>query len=98
MTQDPSAGAGRQYGGVNRPSAAEQEGRAYEEAVEHEAVSGIDFEEHELHATGRTCVRCGQVITPEQDVRRTASGAYEHEFCPAAPGRPEPGAVPAADG
>jgi hypothetical protein len=58
----------------------EEEGRRWEEAVEHQATD-VDFEDNELRAAGRTCVRCGRVIAPEDDVRRTVSGAYEHEVC-----------------
>ena len=43
---------------------------------------GIDLESNELHASGRTCARCGQTIGPAEDARRTASGAYQHEICP----------------
>jgi hypothetical protein len=88
MSEDPAADIGRQHGGVELPSPAEQEGRAYEEAVEHEVLSEVDFEGHELHAAGRKCARCGQVIKPDDDVRRTAGGAYEHEFCEVRPGGP----------
>jgi hypothetical protein len=80
MTEDPTIG--RQHGGFQLPSAQDQAGRAYEEALEHETVADVDFESHELHAAGRKCVRCGRVIQPGEDVRRTASGAYEHELCP----------------
>jgi predicted RNA-binding Zn-ribbon protein involved in translation (DUF1610 family) len=52
-----------------------------EEAGEHLVSPGIDLESNELHASGRTCPRCGQKFLPEDDVRRTASGAYQHEFC-----------------
>jgi hypothetical protein len=52
-----------------------------EEAEEHLLVSGADLESNELHSQGRTCARCGQKFLPEDDVRRTASGAYQHEFC-----------------
>jgi len=44
--------------------------------------TSLDLEGNELHATGQTCARCGQAITADQDVRRTASGAYQHEICP----------------
>ena len=51
-------------------------------AEEHLMMTGLDPEGNELHATGRTCARCGQTITADQDVRRTASGDYQHEICP----------------
>ena len=59
----------------------EEAGRRYEEAVEHETDAGIDFEENELHAVGQTCTRCGRSIAAQEDVRRTASGGYQHEYC-----------------
>ena len=59
----------------------EEAGRRYEEAVEHETYAGTDFEENELHATGLTCARCGRSIAAQEDVRRTASGGYQHEYC-----------------
>ena len=40
-----------------------------------------DLESNELHASGRVCAHCGRVIGPDEDVRRTASGAYQHENC-----------------
>jgi hypothetical protein len=42
----------------------------------------IDFETNALHATGRTCARCGREIKPEEDVRRLLSGDYQHDVCP----------------
>jgi len=42
-----------------------------------------DFETNELHAVGRTCVRCHGTITASQDVRRHLDGSYQHEICPA---------------
>jgi hypothetical protein len=59
----------------------EEEGRRLEEAVEHETYGATDFEENELHATGQTCARCGRPIKPGDEVRRTASGGYQHEYC-----------------
>ena len=61
----------------------EEEGRRLEEAVEHETYGHTDFEENELHAEGQTCPRCGRAIAPGDEVRRTASGGYQHEVCPA---------------
>ncbi len=81
MTEDPSSYADRPQRDVDLPRPGLAEGSAYEEAVEHEARADVDFEENELHAAGKTCARCGRAIRPEEDVRRTASGAYEHEFC-----------------
>jgi hypothetical protein len=61
----------------------EEEGRRLEEAVEHETYGETDFEENELHADGQMCARCGRAIAPGDEVRRTASGGYQHEVCPA---------------
>ncbi len=63
----------------------EEEGRRYEEAVEHQTYTDVDFEDNELRAAGQRCARCGRVIAPEDDVRRTASGGFEHEVCPGPP-------------
>jgi hypothetical protein len=59
----------------------EEEGRRFEEAVEHETRAGEDFEQNELHAAGQTCARCGRIIAPGDEVRRTASGGFQHELC-----------------
>ncbi|HSS89169.1 MAG TPA: hypothetical protein VLL69_07620 [Streptosporangiaceae bacterium] len=61
----------------------EEEGRRLEEEVEHETYGEADFEENELQAAGQTCARCGRAIAPGDEVRRTASGGYQHEVCPA---------------
>jgi hypothetical protein len=52
-----------------------------EEAEEHFLSPDADLEGNELHASGRVCALCGQVIRPEDDVRRTARGTYQHEVC-----------------
>jgi hypothetical protein len=52
-----------------------------EEAEENFLSPDIDLETNELHAGGRICARCGQRISPEDDVRRTVSGRYQHEVC-----------------
>jgi hypothetical protein len=79
MTEDPtSTPEGYRLRNVN-----EEEGRRLEEAVEHETYGEADFEENELHAAGQTCARCGRPIAPGDEVRRTASGGYQHEVCPA---------------
>ncbi|MGE5285850.1 MAG: hypothetical protein ACM3ML_01335 [Micromonosporaceae bacterium] len=52
-----------------------------QEADERLMDADADIESNELHAGGRICARCGQVIRPGDDVRRTASGAYKHEVC-----------------
>jgi hypothetical protein len=68
--------------GVNLPLPGIQTAHDMEAAEEQLTDIGIDLESNELHAGGRTCARCGQTIGPGQDVRRTASGAYQHEICP----------------
>lgn len=52
-----------------------------EEAEEHFLASDVDLEGNELHASGQVCARCGQAIRPEDDVRRTVRGTYQHEVC-----------------
>jgi hypothetical protein len=51
--------------------------------VSHQDQPGYDFEDNELHAVGRVCARCGQVIRPGQDVRLHDAGQWMHESCPA---------------
>jgi hypothetical protein len=53
-----------------------------EAAEEHFLSEDADLESNALHASGQACARCGQPIRPEDDVRRTLSGTYQHEFCP----------------
>ena len=69
--------------GVDLPLPGIQTAHDIEDAQEHLLSPGAELESNELHASGRTCARCGQTIGPEEDVRRTASGAYQHEFCEA---------------
>lgn len=69
--------------GVNVPYPGIQTAHDVEEAEEHALDAGIDLESNELHATGQTCARCGRQFLPGEDVRRTASGAYQHDTCPA---------------
>ncbi len=68
--------------GVNLPLPGIKTAQDIEEAGEHLLNTGADLESNELHAGGRTCARCGQTIDPAQDVRRTPTGEYLHEFCP----------------
>jgi hypothetical protein len=68
--------------GVDLPLPGIQTARDMQAADEQLTDLGFDMETNELHAGGRTCARCGQTIRPDQDVRRTASGAYQHEICP----------------
>ena len=79
MTQDPEQAP--QHGGWEPPPAGYEEGSRWEEAVEHETRAGEDLEDNQLHAAGQTCVRCGKAIGPGDEVRRIASGGYQHEFC-----------------
>ena len=67
--------------GVDLPLPGIQTARDMQDAEQNLTEAGIDLESNELHAGGRTCARCGQTIRPDEDVRRTASGAYQHEFC-----------------
>ncbi len=53
-----------------------------EDAGEHAQSPDAVLESNELHAGGKTCARCGREIQPGEDVRRTLSGAYQHDFCP----------------
>ena len=63
------------------PLPAEQAAQHTEEAVEHLVVRDADLKSNELHASGRVCARCGQPFRPQDDVRRTARGTYQHEVC-----------------
>lgn len=67
--------------GVNLPLPGIQTAHDIQSAQEHLTSAGADLESNELHASGRTCVRCGKAISQEDEVRRTAGGAYQHEFC-----------------
>jgi hypothetical protein len=53
-----------------------------ESFAEHYADPGAELEGNELHQSGSACARCGKVLGAEDEVRRTASGTYQHEFCP----------------
>ena len=68
--------------GVDLPLPGIETARDMQAAEQNLTDIGIDLESNELHAGGRTCARCGQTIGPGEDVRRTASGAYQHEICP----------------
>jgi hypothetical protein len=67
--------------GFNLPLPGIKTSHDIEEAQEHLQDADADIDTNELHAAGRVCARCGQPLRPEDDVRRTASGAYQHEFC-----------------
>ena len=68
--------------GVNLPKADLQTAQEAAEFEKQLVAADFDLESNELHATGQTCARCGRAFQPGEDVRRTASGAYQHDFCP----------------
>jgi len=82
MQDDPTPRTDHPAEGVNLPLPGLKTAHDMEEAEEHWLGSDAQVESNELHAGGRTCARCGQPITPDQDVRRTATGAFQHEACP----------------
>jgi hypothetical protein len=47
-------------------------------------------DENEAHAPGESCARCGNVIRPDEDVRRRADGRWVHETCPLSTAADEP--------
>ena len=51
-------------------------------AAERLINSDAVLESNELHASGKSCARCGRTFQPGEDVRRTPSGAYQHDTCP----------------
>lgn len=67
--------------GVDLPLPGIQTAHDIQDAQEHFLSTSADAEGNELHASGHTCRRCGQTIRPEDDVRRTADGVYQHDFC-----------------
>ena len=69
--------------GVNLPLPGIQTAHDIQEAEEQLVSTDFDLESNELHASGQTCARCGRTFQPGEDVRRTLSGAYQHDFCPA---------------
>jgi hypothetical protein len=73
--------------GANLPPPGIQTTPDTEEAGEHllspdARFDSAELESNELHAGGQTCARCGRTFQPGEDVRRTLSGAYQHDFCP----------------
>ena len=68
--------------GVNVPYPGIQTAHDMEEAEERLLDTGIDLECNELRATGQSCALCGRMFQPAEDVRRTASVAYQHDTCP----------------
>jgi hypothetical protein len=71
----------RPAGGVDLPLPGIKSARDLEDAEEHLVDADADLDSNELHAGGQACARCGRAILPGDDVRRTASGAYQHEVC-----------------
>ena len=69
--------------GVNLPLPGVQTAHDMADAEQHMLSPDAILESNELHASGQTCARCGRTFQPGEDVRRTLSGAYQHEFCPA---------------
>ena len=67
--------------GMNLPLPGIKTAHDMEEAEEHHLDPDAELDTNELHASGKMCARCGQAIAADEDVRRTASGAYQHEFC-----------------
>jgi hypothetical protein len=47
---------------------------------------GQDTAGHSSRADGEACGRCGHLVTAGQDVRRSVSGTWMHESCPAGHG------------
>jgi hypothetical protein len=67
--------------GVNLPLPGIKTAHDIEDAEEHLLSPDAEIESNELHGRGQVCARCGRVLGPEDDIRRTASGDYQHEFC-----------------
>ena len=67
--------------GVDLPLPGIKTAHDIQDARERLVDADADLETNELHAGGQACARCGRAIRPEDDVRRTASGAYQHEVC-----------------
>ena len=53
-----------------------------EHPVSHQDGDPSVWSGNEAHAAGKTCARCGAVITPGQDARRRLDGQWMHEICP----------------
>jgi hypothetical protein len=81
MREDETPPADRPAWGSDLPFAGTEERRAQEYARVHDVVAG-DFEDNELHVSGKVCARCGRSLRAGEDARLTASGEYEHESCP----------------
>jgi hypothetical protein len=81
MPDDQTTSGDHPPEGVNLPLPGIQTAHDSAEAEAHLLIGGADLESNELHASGRTCARCGQRLLPDEDVRRTMSGGYQHESC-----------------
>lgn len=81
MEDDKTPRTDRPAGGVDLPLPGIQTAHDMEEAEEHFLSADADLDSNELHASGQVCARCGRTLRPEDDVRRLASGAYQHEDC-----------------
>ena len=81
MRDDPTPRTDHPAEAVDLPLPGIKTARDIEDAQEHMLSPDAELESNELHASGRTCARCGQTIRPDEEVRRTASGAYQHEVC-----------------
>jgi hypothetical protein len=81
MRDDPTPRSDNPPEAVDLPLPGIETARGIQGAQEHLLVAGAALEGNELHAGGQTCTRCGRPIRPDEDVRRTAQGSYQHELC-----------------
>lgn len=65
------------------PIPGERMANQIEDAAESHVDADADLDSNELHVAGAKCLLCGKPIRAGSDVRRTVSGAYQHEVCPA---------------
>ena len=84
----------RPYGSFEAQQEAEQAQRVWrdrdeqperevtESDREEQRLESREQEDHEAHAPGKVCERCGQVIAEGQDARLKADGNWIHEVCP----------------
>ena len=84
MRDDQEPRSDRQAEGVDLPLPGVKTAYEMENAEERLVNPDAVLESNELHAGGQTCARCGRKFQPGEDVRRTLSGAYQHDFCPPA--------------
>ena len=82
MRDDQEPRSDRQAEGVDLPLPGVKTAYEMENAEERLVNPDVVLESNELHAGGQTCARCGRKFQPGEDVRRTLSGAYQHDFCP----------------